>query len=54
VVVEEPEQYEKWKNAQEAWLKQNPDYMKFVPENYKEMAAVKSGISGPVASAVNQ
>src|SRR5690606_2349024 len=30
VVVEEPEAYEKWKQEQEAWLKQNHDYLKKV------------------------
>ena len=45
VVVDEPADYEKWKSEQESWLKQNPDYMKFVPEKYREMANVKSGIS---------
>jgi len=44
VVVEEQEDYDKWKAAQESWLKQNPDYLKFVPEKYKEMANLKSGI----------
>ena len=28
VVVEDEESYEKWKASQEAWLKQNPDYLK--------------------------
>ena len=32
VVVEDEESYEKWKASQEAWLKQNPDYLKKVPE----------------------
>jgi len=44
VVVEEQEDYDKWKAAQESWLKQNPDYLKVVPEKYKEMANLKSGI----------
>jgi cytochrome c oxidase subunit 2 len=45
VIVDEPAEYEKWKSEQESWLKQNPDYMKFVPEKYKEMANIKSGVS---------
>ena len=53
VVVDEPEAYEKWKNSQEAWLKQNPDYMKFVPEKYKEVAEVKSGLKTSEATASN-
>ena len=45
VVVDEPADYEKWKAVQESWLKQNPDYRKFVPEKYKEMADIKSGLT---------
>jgi len=52
VVVDEPEAYEKWKSEQESWLKQNPDYKKFVPEKYREMADIKSGIA-PSGVAVN-
>jgi len=54
VVVHEPEEFDRWKASQESWLKQNPDYMKYVPENYKEMAAVKSGLSAPIATAEQQ
>jgi len=44
VVVDEPEEYEKWKAAQEAWLKLNPEYLKKVPASLKEAAMIKSGI----------
>jgi cytochrome c oxidase subunit II len=44
VVVEEEEAYEAWKRGQEAWLKQNPDYMKMVPAALKESAMIKAGI----------
>jgi len=44
VVVVEPEEYEKWMASQESWLKQNPDYMKYVPENLKEAATIKAGL----------
>lgn len=44
VVVEDEASYEKWKASQEAWLKQNPDYMKNVPAELKEAAMIKSGI----------
>lgn len=44
VVVDEPAEYEKWKSEQEAWLKQNKSYRKFVPDNYKELADTKAGI----------
>lgn len=44
VVVDEPADYEKWKSQQESWLKQNPDYKKVIPEKYREMADIKSGI----------
>jgi cytochrome c oxidase subunit 2 len=53
VVVEEQEDFEKWKAAQESWLKQNPDYMKFIPEKYKEMANIKSGIITSEVTASN-
>jgi cytochrome c oxidase subunit 2 len=52
VVVDEPADYEKWKAGQESWLKQNPDYRKFVPEKYKEMADIKSGLT-PSGVALN-
>lgn len=49
VVVEEPEEYEKWKAAQEPWLKQNPEYLTKVPSALREVAMIKSGI--PIESA---
>ena len=45
VVVEDEETYMKWKTAQESWLKQNPDYLKLVPENLREFAMIKSGLA---------
>lgn len=48
VVVEEPEDFEKWKAAQEPWLKQNPEYLTRVPSALREVAMIKSGI--PVES----
>jgi len=44
VVVDEPEVYEKWKASQEAWLKLNPDYMRYVPTALQEAAMINSGI----------
>lgn len=44
VVVQEVEEYEKWKAEQEAWLKQNPDYLKKVPAELREAAMIKAGI----------
>jgi cytochrome c oxidase subunit 2 len=44
VVVDSPEDYERWKLSQEAWLKQNPDYMKNVPAGLKESAMIKAGL----------
>lgn len=52
VVVDEPAEYEKWKTSQESWLKQNPDYKSRVPEKYREMADIKSGIM-PTGVAAN-
>jgi cytochrome c oxidase subunit II len=44
VVVHELEDFEKWKASQEAWLKQNPDYLKKVPAALKEAAMIKAGM----------
>jgi cytochrome c oxidase subunit II len=44
VVVDDEETYEKWKRSQEAWLKQNPDYMKRVPAALQEAAMIKAGL----------
>lgn len=44
VVVEEPAAYETWKQGQEAWLKQNPDYLKKVPAALQEAAIIKAGL----------
>jgi cytochrome c oxidase subunit II len=44
VVVDEVEDYEKWKAAQDSWLKQNPDYLHFVPAELREAAMIKSGL----------
>jgi cytochrome c oxidase subunit II len=44
VVVDTPEDYEKWMASQESWLKQNPDYLKYVPAELKEAAMIKAGI----------
>ena len=49
VVVDEQDDYEKWKMAQESWLKQNPDYLKYVPAELKEVAIIKAGISAESA-----
>jgi cytochrome c oxidase subunit 2 len=44
VVVDTPEDYEKWKAAQDSWLKQNPDYLKRVPAELREAAMIKAGL----------
>jgi len=44
VVVEKPEDFEKWKQSQEAWLKQNPEYLKKVPAALQEAAMIKAGL----------
>lgn len=44
VVVDDQETYDRWKASQEAWLKQNPDYLKKVPAELKEAAMIKSGM----------
>jgi len=50
VLVLEQDAYDKWKAEQETWLKQNPDYRKFVPEKYRELADIKSGIIAAVTT----
>lgn len=45
MVVDEPEDYEAWKNSQEPWLNQNPSYLSKVPENLQEVAVVTAGIN---------
>jgi cytochrome c oxidase subunit 2 len=48
VIVEEEEEYNKWKKSQETWLKQNPDFLNKVPAAKKEAAMIKAGIvKGP-------
>ena len=38
------EDYEKWMASQDAWLKQNPEYLLRVPVGLREAAMIKSGI----------
>jgi cytochrome c oxidase subunit 2 len=51
VIVEDEETFKKWKASQESWLKQNPDYLKLVPENLREFAMIKSGMEPDNGSA---
>jgi cytochrome c oxidase subunit 2 len=44
VIVEDPSVYEQWKQSQESWLKQNPDYLKKVPVALQEAAMIKAGL----------
>jgi cytochrome c oxidase subunit II len=52
VVVHEAEEYEQWKKTQEAWLKQNPDYLNKVPAALKEAAMIKAGLQKDPGSTV--
>ncbi|MEO5600313.1 MAG: cytochrome c oxidase subunit II [Cyclobacteriaceae bacterium] len=52
VVVEEQAAYDQWKQSQEAWLKQNPDYLKKVPAALKEAAMIKAGLQKDPGMAV--
>jgi cytochrome c oxidase subunit 2 len=38
LVVDEPEDFEKWYSSQEVFLKKNPDYLAKVPSNLKNLA----------------
>lgn len=44
IQVDEPEEYDEWYKSQEAWLKQNPDYLSKVPGDLQEVARIASGI----------
>ena len=44
VVVDEPEEYDKWYMEQEPWLSKNPHYLAKVPNNLKELALLKAGL----------
>jgi cytochrome c oxidase subunit 2 len=44
VVVHSQEEFEEWKKAQEAWLKQNPSYLDKVPAGLREAAMISAGI----------
>lgn len=54
VVVDEEEAYEQWKKGQEAWLKQNPDFLNKVPAELREAAMIKSGIQKDPGAGVAQ
>jgi cytochrome c oxidase subunit 2 len=45
LVVDEPEDFEKWYNEQEPFLKKNPQYLANVPDNLKELALTISNNS---------
>jgi cytochrome c oxidase subunit 2 len=51
VVVDTPEDYERWKLSQEAWLKQNPSYKDRVPADLRESAMIKAGLVVEVSEA---
>ncbi len=44
VVVDTQEDYDKWKSEQQSWLKLNPDYLKQIPAEKRELAKIKAGI----------
>lgn len=44
LVVDEPEDYQKWKSEQEPWLSRNPDYLSKVPSDLKELALISTGL----------
>lgn len=44
VVVDEPADYQAWKEEQTPWLKVYPEYLKQVPKEKRELAIIKSGI----------
>jgi cytochrome c oxidase subunit 2 len=52
VIVDEEEAYERWKNTQEAWLKQNPEYLEKVPAALREAAMIKAGLQNDPGATV--
>lgn len=44
IVVDEPADYYKWYNEQEAWLARNPTYLSSVPQSLREVAIISSGM----------
>lgn len=44
VIVQEQTEYEQWKKEQRTWLQVNEDYITRIPEQYREMARIKSGL----------
>lgn len=46
------EDYEKWMASQEAWLKQNPEYLQRVPAELREAAIIKAGIPADSKEAI--
>lgn len=44
VVIEDQDDYEKWKAEQPTWLKLNEDYLEQVPADKRELAKIKAGI----------
>lgn len=45
VIVDEPADYEAWKNSQKSWLSNNPDYLSNVPVELRELALINAGIT---------
>ncbi len=45
IIVDEPEDYQAWYTSQQSWLKANPDYLSYVPEELRELARISSGIN---------
>lgn len=54
IVVDEPEDYAKWKSDQTPWLKQNESYLAKVPENLREVAKIKAGIEAQEVPVENE
>ena len=44
LVVDEPDDYLVWKEAQQPWLQQNPGYLAKVPQDLKELASISAGL----------
>lgn len=54
IVVDEVEDYEKWKSEQATWLSRNPDYISRIPDDLKELALISAEAEPPAGTNNNK
>jgi hypothetical protein len=45
VIVVEPKEFDQWKASQETLIQREPGLLKYVSEDLKELARIKSGLT---------